>query len=60
MQLTVLILSMLLFTSSLAYSSEFTVTIEAGKEDCFYTTATRNVYLEVDYQVIYKLQNSKL
>ena len=25
-----------------------------------YTTATRNVYLEVDYQVIYKLQNSKL
>jgi len=33
------------------YSAEYTVTIEPGKEDCFYTTVSLNSYLEVDYQV---------
>ena len=36
-----------------AYSNEFTITIEPGKEDCFYTPVPKNVYLEVDYQVRY-------
>lgn len=36
-----------------AYSNEFTITIEPGKEDCFYTPVAKNIYLEVDYQVRY-------
>ena len=53
MQLIVLYLVFLfhVLNSVVAYSNEFTVTIEAGKEDCYYTTVAKNVYLEVDYQV---------
>lgn len=35
-----------------AYSSEFTVTVEPGKEDCYFLTVPKDVHLEVDYQVI--------
>ena len=49
---TVLLLTILSFIPALlAYSNEYTITVEAGKEDCFYTTVNKNVYLEVDYQV---------
>jgi len=36
---------------SLSYSNEFTVTIDPGKQDCFFTYVKKDVYLEVDYQV---------
>lgn len=47
----ILYLCYLLHTTR-AYSSEFTVTVEPGKEDCYFVTASKDVYLEVDYQVI--------
>lgn len=47
----VLLGSILFIQSSLCFSSEFTVTVEPGKEDCYYVTVPKNVYLEVDYQV---------
>ena len=56
MQPTVLTLVSLSFIPALiAYSNEYTITVEAGKEDCFYTTVNQNVYLEVDYQVSIKI-----
>lgn len=41
----------LFLSSVVAFSYEFTVTIEPGKEDCYFITVAKNVYLEVDYQV---------
>lgn len=41
----------LIMNSVVAFSNEFTITVEPGKEDCYYTTVGKNVYLEVDYQV---------
>jgi len=35
-----------------AYSAEYTITVEPGKEDCFFLDVPQNSYLELDYQVI--------
>ena len=36
-----------------AFSNEFTVSIEPGKDECFFVPVVKDVYLEIDYQVIY-------
>jgi len=38
--------------SGIAYNAEYTITVEPGKEDCFYINVPENSYLELDYQVI--------
>ncbi|KAK4002957.1 transmembrane emp24 domain-containing protein 1 [Daphnia magna] len=52
--IVLLLVFVLLVLSSVvvAYSNEFTITVDPGKEDCYYTPVAKNVYLEVDYQVI--------
>jgi len=35
-----------------AFSNEFTVSIEPGKDECFFVPVVKDVYLEIDYQVI--------
>jgi emp24/gp25L/p24 family/GOLD len=36
-----------------AFSNEFTVSIEPGKDECFFVPVVKDVYLEIDYQVKY-------
>lgn len=43
---------LLLVASAGALSNEFTVAVDPGKEECFYTSLTKDLYLEIDYQVI--------
>lgn len=43
---------LVLSSVAVAYSNEFTITVDPGKEDCYYTPVAKNVYLEVDYQVL--------
>ncbi len=42
---------LLLVASAGALSNEFTVAVDPGKEECFYTSLTKDLYLEIDYQV---------
>lgn len=50
MRSSVFIFASLLFIFD-SLANEYTVKIEAGTEDCFYTTVTSNITLEVSYKV---------